>query len=101
MSFLISIENGMDEWHTDPIQEIKRTNLEIRKSFKRTRKDSKHIIILVILLEHRKNENYFETTLLKCNSHAKFQGNPWHSPKWGWGSKGDSLLIHVYTLQGN
>ena len=33
MSFLISIENGMDEWHTDPIQEIKRTNLEIKKSF--------------------------------------------------------------------
>ena len=36
MLVLISIENRMDEWHTDPIQEIKRTNLEIKKPFEKS-----------------------------------------------------------------
>ena len=39
-------------------------NQKIIRQIKRTRQDSKHIIILVIFLEHRRKPN------------AKFQGNP-------------------------
>ena len=34
----------------------------------------------------------FETNLLKCKLHEKFQGNRWCSRKWAWRSEGDSLL---------
>ena len=52
------------------IREIKRRNFRNKKiirEIKRTRQESKHIIILVILLEHRKREHH----LLPSSSHKR------------------------------
>ena len=62
------------------IREIKRTNFgnqKIIQEIKRTRQESKHIIILVILLEHRSNGQKICNVTLK--STGKEQSNTLYS----------------------
>ena len=88
MSFLISIENQMDEWHTDSIQEIKRTNLEIIKPFEKSNEQ---------ILETKKSFEKSNGQIWKSKNHSRNQTDKFWTSKNHLRNHTDKARIKTYN----